>query len=462
MSRSIGCAAQALLGALWLALAPPAAVAGMAERGHRSQVEGIDLVSYPTQVKQVVVLVGALPAGDALAPPENIAVPTLTGMMLDRGTRRLDKFQIAERLENVGAQLSFSVGPQSLEIHGRCLRKDLPLLLELLALELREPAFKADEFEKARRQFIGALQDERQSTEPRAQEAFGRAIFPQGHPNRPHSIDEYFAAAHAATIEQLKSFHARSYGPAHLTLILVGDLDPAAAAAEVRRRFKGWSGGRDYLRAATPASAGAATTVTVPLKDKTSVSVLLGQPTGLRYRDPDALALRVGTAILGHGFTGRLMGTVRDREGLTYSIGAAVAEDTIADGDWYIAASFAPALLERGVASTRRVLETWWRDGVTESELETRKRGLVGGYLVGLSTTTGLAGTILTDLERGYGLDWLDRYPQAIESLTREEVNAAIHTHLDPSRMVLVEAGSLPGADGATGTDGAAPEPPAR
>ena len=60
-----------------------------------------------------------------------------------------------------------------------------------------------------------------------------------------------------------------------------------------------------------------------------------------------------------------------------------------------ISASFAPALLERGIASTRRVLEQWWRDGVTDAELSARKKGLVGSYEVGLSTTGGLAGAIL-------------------------------------------------------------------
>ena len=54
------------------------------------------------------------------------------------------------------------------------------------------------------------------------------------------------------------------------------------------------------------------------MNDKSSVSVIMGQATGLRYKDPDALALRVGTAALGRGFTGRLMSTVRDKEGLTY------------------------------------------------------------------------------------------------------------------------------------------------
>ncbi len=137
------------------------------------------------------------------------------------------------------------------------------------------------------------------------------------------------------------------------------------------------------------------------------------------------------------------MGTVRDREGLTYNIGAAVADDSIADGSWDISASFAPALLERGVASTRRELEKWWKDGVTDQELAARKQGLVGGLPVGLSTTAGLATTLLTAVQRGYDVTWLDGYPAAIKALTRDNVNSAIKNHLNPNDMVLVEAGSV-------------------
>jgi zinc protease len=151
----------------------------------------------------------------------------------------------------------------------------------------------------------------------------------------------------------------------------------------------------------------------------------------------------VGTAILGRGFTGRLMGTVRDKEGLTYNIGAAVSDDSIVDGSWDISASFAPALLDKGIASTRRELEKWWRDGVTDQEVAERKQGLVGGYLVGLSTTTGLANTLLTDVQRGYDVDWLFGYPDAINALTRDQINGAIKKHLNPSVMVLVKAGSV-------------------
>jgi zinc protease len=427
-----------------LFLVSGAAAANVAQQSHRSQVAGIDLITYHTDVKQVVVILGSLPAGDAMVESGNIAIPTLTGMMLDRGTKTLDKFAIAEQLDDVGAEIAFTVGTQSLEVRAKCLKRDLPLIIGLIASELRTPAFQLQEFNKAKQQFIGALEASAQNTEARAQEAFGRAIFPQGHPNRPHAVTEYEAAAKAATLDELKAFYAKYYGPAHMTLVVAGDVAAPDTETEIGKAFSGWGGGQDYVRAAAPAAVTAAREVSVPLADKPSVSVILGQPTGLRYKDPDALPLRVGTAILGRGFTGRLMGTVRDKEGLTYNIGAVVSDDSIADGSWDISASFAPALLEKGIASTRRELDKWWKDGVTDQELTARKQGIVGGYLVGLSTTAGLANTILASVQRGYDVSWIDDYPAAVNALTRDQVNAAIKHHLDPSAMVLVKAGSVP------------------
>lgn len=434
------CAACALT---FTTLAGGGAMANMAAQAHRAPVAGIDVVTYPTGVKDVVVILGVLPAGDAMAGGGNIAVPTLSGMMLDRGTKALDKFAISDRLENVGAEISFAVGTQSLEIHAKCLKKDLPLVLELVAADLRSPALQAAEFAKAKAQFIGSLEASLQNTDGRAHEAFGAAVFPAGHPNRPHGVTEYIAAAKTATLDQVKAFAAKYYGPAHMTLVMVGDVSADVAQAEVTRVFSGWSGGQDYLRPAQAAELTEPREVFVPLPGKPSVSMILGQATGLKYRDPEALALRVGTAVFGRGFTGRLMGTVRDKEGLTYSIGAGVSEDTIADGVWDISASFAPALLDKGVASTRRELEKWWSAGVTDVELADHKQGLIGGYFVGLSTTAGMASTIVTTLQRGYDLDWLDGYPDAVKALTRAQVNQAIKAHLNPATMVLVEAGSV-------------------
>lgn len=176
---------------------------------------------------------------------------------------------------------------------------------------------------------------------------------------------------------------------------------------------------------------------------KTSVSVWWGQPSGLRYSDPDYQALRLGTAILGSGFTGRLMANVRDKEGLTYGIGAGLGNDMFNDGDWRISASFAPGLLDKGIASTERQLKQWFDAGVTPAEIDARKSNLIGAFKVDLATTTGLANALLVAVHRGYGPQWLDEYPTKVQALTPEQVNGAIRKYIKPQSLVLVRAGTL-------------------
>ncbi len=419
------------------------ASAGIAERAVRTKVAGVDVIVYPMGVKDVVTIDGALPAGDFYAAQGNIATASLAGMMLDKGTTKQDKFAIAKKLDDVGAQLGFSVGAQTLSIAGKSLKKDLPMVIRLLAEQLRMPAFSAEEFDKARKQLEGALRPALEDTGFRAKDAFSRVAYPVGHPNHQSGVPEWLQALKEAKLEEVKAFHRKYYGPAHLTLIFVGDVDAKLIQSEVGKAFAGWSGGVEAERTFRGELPPQAPPQKIAMKDKASVSVLLGMPTGLRYQDADSVALRVGTAILGSGFTGRLMSTVRDKEGLTYGIGAGVADDTFVGGSWTVNAAFAPGLLEKGITSTRREIEKWWKEGVTPAELAARKTNMIGSYQVGLSTTEGMGNAMLQTVNRGKPLSWLDDYPRMIQALTAEQVNAAIRRHVDPQKLVLVEAGTF-------------------
>lgn len=435
-----------LFSVLGLLAAALPATAQMASRVVRTKIAGIDVIAYPTGVKDVVTIHGAFPAGDAFAGDGNVAIPTLVGSLLDEGTTKNDKFAIAQKLERVGATISFGVDTQSVTVNAKCLKKDVPLVISLIAEQLRFPAFAPEEFEKAKKQFIGSLKRRLESTDFRAGDAFTRAVYPVGHPNRQPATDELIAAAESAKLDDVKAFHAKYYGPAHFTLVAVGDLDVPQLQSELGKAFAGWTGGSEVIRPAKATATNAPKDQVVFMADKTSVSVVLGQATGLRYSDPDALALRVGTAILGSGFTGRLMSNVRDKEGLTYGIGARVGGDTFSDGDWRITATFAPALLEKGLASTRKQFDLWRQDGVTDAEVAARKTGLIGTFKVGLATTEGMAGNLLLAIQRGLDVTWLDEYPRRIDALTTADVNAAIRKHIKPDSLYLIKAGTIPGA----------------
>ncbi|HEX7631674.1 MAG TPA: pitrilysin family protein [Lacunisphaera sp.] len=423
-----------------------AAHAQIAASTVRSKIAGIDVIAYKSGVKDVVYLRGTLPAGDSKDPADNPMIASLVSDMLDRGTTKHTKDQITEMLESVGASISFSAGDNAAEFNARCLSKDVPLVVSLLAEQLREPAFSAEEFDRLKKQLVGRLKRAQESTDFRATDAFTRAVYSSGHPNRQATPDEKIAAVQAATLDQVKAFHAKHYGPAYFTLVAAGDLDLPALQAELGKSFAGWTGGTAPLTTPKSAPVDSPKEQTVFMADKTSVSVTFGQATGLHYGDPDYFALRTATAVLGSGFTGRLMGNVRDKEGLTYGIGSSLKNDTFTDGDWSITATFAPALLDKGIASTKRQLNLWYNEGVTADELARRKDNLVGAFKVGLATTDGLAQTLLLSIQRGKDPSWLDQYPSVIRDLTLDQVNGAIKKHLDPDKMVLIKAGTVPGA----------------
>ncbi|MEO6741277.1 MAG: pitrilysin family protein, partial [Chthoniobacteraceae bacterium] len=327
------------------------------------------------------------------------------------------------------------------EFEVKLLRKDVPLVVSLLGEQLRTPAFAAAELAKAKKQLIAEAQQTLEDTDEQAAIAFSQTIFPAGHPSRRAGIAELISAIEKTKLADLRDFHSTAYGPDGMHLAACGDFDPAIFKDEVMKAFAGWKGGHAPKSADAPSAAGSEKTVQLP--DKSSVSVVIGQPSGLRASDPDWLALNVATGILGHGFTSRLVGNVRDREGLTYGIGAKLAADAFRAGFWFTKATFAPVLLDRGLESTRRELQSWWEKGVTADELAYRKSAAAGQFTIALETSHGLAEQLLRCAERGLDVSWLDQFPAQVRALTVEQVNAAVKKHLDPKKMATVKAGTL-------------------
>lgn len=421
------------------------AQAGIAERAQRSQAAGVDVIVYPMDVPNVVTVMGVMPLGDAKrqARATNAAVPELTVMLLQAGTKRRDKFQIDETLSSIGAEVDVSAGGNAIDIYAHSLTRDLGTVVGLLAEQLREPAFTQAELDKAKVQLEAMLRDAGENADARASEALQLALFQASSPNAPIPREERLKAIPSATLEQIRQFHKDYFGPAHMTLVFVGDVDAKDVNGIVGKSFRGWTGGVDYVRTHEPATAVASQVAPIQMADKASVSVYWGQPTGLRFDDPDYLPLSLGVAVLGSGFTSRLMSAIRAKEGLTYGISARLVGSDVASGGFMVNTTFAPSLLDKGLASTQRELQSWWQDGITEAELVARKKNLAGSYQVRLGHTAGMAGAMIGTVKRGVDLGWLDRYPQQIQETELSSVNAAIRRHTDPAKLIEVRAGTF-------------------
>ncbi len=408
-------------------------------------ISGLRLFTMNNGIRDVVTINGSFLGGDIYSPKTNPFVADMTAAMLDQGTIGKNKYAISDALESVGASINFSSGNYRVRFSARCLSRDVPLVISLLAEQLRQPAFNKDELDNLKKRTIGELERARENPQRRAHTAFLQGLYPEGHPNYTYDIDREIDFIEQILVSDLKKFHRLSYGLGSLEFVAVGDTKNHQIADALKKGFGDWQTSEleplsEFMTANTKKEA--ARYVNIP--EKTSMDMFLGQAIGIDRNHEDYYPLMMGLYILGGNFSARLMSTVRDQQGLTYGISAGVAGvENNNDGYWFAFGTFAPNLLEAGRQATLEQLELLIKSGVSELELKNKQTTITGAFKVGLATTRGIAGQVLTNAERGRKLDYLDRFPEIINGISLVKVNRTLSKYLDLDRLLFVAAGSL-------------------
>lgn len=409
----------------------------------RKTIAGIDVIIKKTGAKGFVTVAGSFPIGEYFNGKNNEMVPTLTTAMLSKGTTKNDKFEFSQKLEKLGVDIYVGSDNDNVSLRFKSLSKDVDTVLALLAEELRYPLFDEKEFELLKQQFIGNMQPGISDPGTQGSIALAQSLYPKGHPNYSPSIQKTIEDIQNATLEDIKAFHEKYFGPADMHLVAVGDVDPKTIYKALENNFKNWNGGVKRTEKKYDVKKGEGLTKVVTIPEKPSAELFIGQYTGMRRSNPDFLPFYIGNSILGGGFSGRLMLTVRDEAGLTYGIYTRQNGYTFADGYWYINASFNPELFAKGKEATLKELKKWSEKGITSAELKDKKSNLIGSFKIGLSTTQGMASNILAVVQRGEDPSYIYEYPSLLQAVTLEEVNDAIKKYIDVNKLVIIEAGSL-------------------
>ena len=129
------------------------------------------------------------------------------------------------------------------------------------------------------------------------------------------------------------------------------------------------------------------------------------------------MPLKLAIDALGGSFSARLMRTVRDEDGLTYSVGSRLEGFGKSEaGAWHVYGEFSPKLLDQGITSIQKQLKDWKQHGIGQAELGERSQGAIGRYLVAQSVPAELY-LMSCFLSNGFGADRVIQYPKRLELL---------------------------------------------
>jgi len=402
---------------------------------------GITILVYENFAAESVVIDGLVRAGALGEPVEKTGLASFTAEMLMRGAAKRSFDEIYEAIESIGADLDFSSGRHVTEFSTRSLAEDLDLMLDLLADSLRRPTFPAEQIDPVRGEIMASLHIKANDTRYRAGRAFREMLYPDHPYGRP--IDGTLESIGEITAEDMVDFHRRYYGPEGMIITLVGAVNHKEALEKVKATFGDWQPALERLPDLPEVERPAETMRThVEMAEKTQSDIMLGLPGPLRSA-PDYLEASMANTILGvFGMMGRLGLTVREAQGLAYYAYSRL-QGGLGPAPWFVSTGVAPDKVQQATDSILHEIDRLINEPIPEEELADSQAYRTGTLPVSLETNDGLA-TIISDLELyGLGLDYLQKLPDKIHSMTPESVQAAAKKYLSSEQIAIAVAGPI-------------------
>lgn len=387
-------------------------------------------------------------AGTLVEPYQKAGLANMTARLLTEGTKSRTSLQISEAIDFMGASLSSSGGKDYVSVSLAILKKDIEEGFEILADVLQNPVFPEDEVQKLKQRIIGMIRVNKEDPNYLAQRAFKTALFGETHPyGRPLLGTE--ESIQTLTREDAFDFHRAYYKPDRTIIAVVGDITVEETRQLHSKFFSSWETD-DSQNPPSPAAfqreSHEKKKITKIDRDLTQATIILGHD-GIARDNPEYFAVSVMNYILGSGgFSSRLMDTIRDDMGLVYSIYSYFSASKL-PGSFKVKLQTANKNANLAINETLKQINKLKSNGVTDQELADAKSYLVGSFPLRLETNSRIA-DMLVDIEYyNLGIDYLNKYPEYINSVTKDDIKMAASKYIRPEKLILAAVGNMNKAD---------------
>ncbi len=401
-------------------------------------------------------------AGSAYDPAGKEGLAALTAAMLtDAGSTALTIDQIDKLLYPMAGSFAARSDKEMAVLTGIVHRDNWRRFLDVILPQLLSPGWRNEDFDRLKtRQLNGLVQDLRSNNEEElGKERLQTNIF-RGTPYG-HVALGTEAGLRSITLDDVKSFARQVFTRANLTLGISGDA-PDELVRELRARLGTLPDGTPAPRLTVSGQAPRAIEVEILAKETRATAISFGFPIDVTRSHPDFAALSVARSWLGEHrlSTGRLYQRIREERGINY-------------GDYAYIEAFPRGMFQffpdANVARRRQIFEVWIRPvvpvnahmtlrlaiheltnlvekGLTQADFESSRDYLMKNVFVMTARQDQQLGYALDS--KWYGIGEFTEYMRSrLQSLTLEQVNAAVKRHLTPQKLSVVivtkDAGAL-------------------
>jgi zinc protease len=412
------------------------------------------LTTYlPSESSPLVALRVIVRAGSQNDPKGKEGLAALTASLVAQGgTKDLTYEQILQKFYPMAAELGSNCLKEVTVVSGTIQRDNLAEYEKSMTQMLAAPRFAPEDFERLRNEQLDYLTKVLRggNDEELGKQALQLMIYPPGHPYG-HVDEGTVAGLKAITLDDVKAFHKQHYDQATVRLGVAGGADRAFVET-FRRDLDALPGGAGDVPDLPDVAPPSGLDVTIVEKPADATAISIGFPVDVTRRDDDFYALALANSYLGEHrtFNGRLQVRLRSARGLNYG-NYSYIEDFLQEGgsnlpvpnnprrQQYFSIWIRPVAPDRAPFALRAALfelDQLVDKGMSAEDFEATRTFLLNYSNLWVQTLSRRLGYAMEG--QTYGRDDLVAEMQRrLPTLTVEQVNAALRTHLKPKGMYV-------------------------
>ncbi|MEO5904962.1 MAG: pitrilysin family protein [Gemmatimonadaceae bacterium] len=381
-------------------------------------------------------------AGAIREPASKNGLAYLTADLLSEGAGGLTGAQIAEKMADLGASFGTSGNNSSAYVTVTSLPDVFTRALTLGATTLTNPTLSEGDFERMRTTAIASYQQGQSTVNGIAAKIFARSIYD---PSVAYSRLSGGTAASLATItrEDIVNWHKTMYSPRNTTLILIGDLTPAAARAAAEKAVGNWTGNgpslQPFMGKALPIQPNRVILVDRP--GSVQSAIIVGQPTS-GYGSPDLLPLIASSRVFGGAGSARLNMNLREKHGWTYGAFSSYSPQ-VGVGSYSMLSSVRSNATDSALSEAVREFRRIATEPVPATELNDQVGSIIASFPSSVQTVQGLMGRLNDVVVYGLPLDYYSTYRERLAAVNSGDVSRVGASLLKPDGLTMVVVGDL-------------------
>ncbi len=367
------------------------------------------------------------------------AAAQMVSNMLTRGTDKYNQQQIQDEFVRLGAIASFNAGAQGGEGSLVAPKRNFQEALNLAIHVLKASNFPAEAFDEIKSRMIKTAQGELQDKATQSNFEFNRygSPYTKDDPRHMYTSQDWLDEVKALTREQVVDFHSQFYGAQAAQVIVVGPVDAQAVQQQVASLLESWRAPQAWERIPNPWVKKKPARFVYDTPDKSNASLRVRLQLPLSELDIESRQLQLATRIFGGGSGSRLWTSLREKNGLSYSVSANFSANRLEkSANWTIDADFAPANLAKAEAIVRQELANSLANGFNAQEFEGTKNSWLAERARLRSGDEHAINMMRGVQEFDQEWDLPLKSDALIASLTLDQINAAWRKYINPDDLV--------------------------